>query len=277
MIPKIPAILALLAVSALAQMSPSQRRVDFEQLAGFVAKSYAPYEWKRDAFGFDAFEIEDWISRVENAKSDLEFFEICAEYVASLRDLHSGFYLPSDFLAAIPIGVDLYDGKALIDSISRGDLPASMYPFEIGDEIVSVDGEPALAWVSRISRQQSFANERATQRWALDQLFYRDQAVLPRASEIGDKAVVVVKRKSTGALETYEIPWEKSGTPYVVVGPVPSPKTRLAVESVEHPSRSSGPSRGSEPGGRRAPNALGDSAACLPYSHCHRPSSHGSA
>lgn len=232
---RILAIAALLAATAFAQMSPSQRRVDFEQLAGFAAKSYAPYEWKRDAFGFDALEIASWIGRVESAKSDLEFFEICAEYVASLRDLHSGFYLPSDFLATIPIGADLYDGKALIDSITRGDLPASKYPFEIGDEIISVDGEPALAWVSRISRQQSFANERATRRWALDQLFYRDQVVLPRASEIGDKAVVVVKRRSTGALETYEIPWDKSGTPYVVVGPVPSPKTRLAVESAEPP------------------------------------------
>jgi hypothetical protein len=250
---RILAIAALLAASAFAQMSPSQRRVDFEQLAGFVAKAYAPYEWKRDVFGFDALEIASWISRVESAKSDLEFFEICAEYVASLRDLHSGFYLPSDFLATIPIGADLYDGKALIDSITRGRLPAAIYPFEIGDEIVSVDGEPALAWVSRISRQQSFANERATRRWALDQLFYREQAVLPRASEIGDKAVVVIKRRSTDALETYEIPWEKSGTPYVVVGPVPSPKTQLAMESVEPPAAFQ---RGVERlGARRTPHA----------------------
>lgn len=227
--------LTLLAGLAFAQMSPSQRRVDFEQLAGFVAKAYAPYEWKRDAFGFDALKIAGWVERVEKAKSDLEFFEICAEYVASLRDLHSGFYLPSDYLATIGLGVDLYDERALIDSIDRSDLPSFRYRFEIGDEVISVDGESAASWIDRISRQQSFANGRATRRWALDQWFYRDQVVMPRAPEIGDKAVVVVKRRSTGELETYEIPWYKTGTPYVVVGPVPSPETRLTAESAESP------------------------------------------
>ncbi|HNY39408.1 MAG TPA: S41 family peptidase [Bryobacteraceae bacterium] len=236
MIQRVLTVTALLAGSVFAQMSSSQRRVDFEQLAGFVAKDYAPYEWKRDAFGFDALKIEGWIDRVESAKSDLEFFEICAEYVASLRDLHSGFYLPSDFLATIGLGVDLYDGKALIDSIDRSELSAFRYRFEIGDELISVDGESAADWIARISRQQSFANERATRRWALDQWFYRDQVVIPRAPEIGDKATVVVKRRSTGALETYEIPWYKTGTPYVVVGPVPSPSTRLAAESVSAPA-----------------------------------------
>lgn len=227
------AILCLTALSAMAQMSPSQRRVDFEQLAGFVAKAYAPYEWKRDALKFDAMDIAPWIARVEAAKSDLEFFEICAEYVASLRDLHSGFYLPSDYLASIPLGADLYDGRPLIDSITRSALPVSKYPFEIGDELVSVDGETALDWVTRIARQQSFANERATRRWALDQIFFREQAVLPRAPETADKATIVVRRRATSALETYEIPWDKSGTPYVVVGPVSTPKTRLAVDSVD--------------------------------------------
>lgn len=230
--------LALLVSPALAQMSSSQRRVDFEQLAGFVAKAYAPYEWKRDAFGFDALKIAAWIDRVENAKSDLEFFEICAEYVASLRDLHSGFYLPSDYLATIGLGVDLYGEKVLIDSIDRSDLPSLRYRFEIGDEVVSVDGESAADWIARISRQQSFANERATRRWAVDQWFYRDQAVMPRAPEIGEKAVVVVKRRSTGELETYEIPWYKTGTPYSVVGPVPSPETRVRAESGEFPDSS---------------------------------------
>ncbi|MBA3975616.1 MAG: hypothetical protein C0504_15525, partial [Candidatus Solibacter sp.] len=222
------AVFCLTALSALAQMSPAQRRVDFEQLAGFVAKSYAPYEWKRDALKFDALDIAPWITRVEAANSDLEFFEICAEYVASLRDLHSGFYLPSDYLASIPLGVDLYGGRPLIDSITRSALPLSKYPFEIGDELVSIDGEPALDWVARIARQQSFANERATRRWAIDQIFYREQAVLPRAPETGDKATIVVRRRAASALETYEIPWTKTGTPYTVVGPTLTPKNRLA-------------------------------------------------
>lgn len=217
-------ILALFffVLAASAQTSPGQRRVDFEQLAGSVAKAYAPYQWKLDAFQFDALQIKPWLERVATAKDDLEFYEICMEYIASLRDLHSGYFLPSDFAAELPFLVDFYDGVALVESINRGWLPTSRYPFQIGDELVSVDGETAQDWTTRVARLQSFANPSATRRWALDQITFRVQQVIPRAHEIGDLATVVVRRAS-GALETYTMPWLKSGTPLTQIGPVPTP------------------------------------------------------
>ena len=216
--------LLICAPGALAQMSPAQRTQDFEQLAGFVSRAYAPYQWKIDAFGYDAFHLAPWLSRVADARSDLEYFELCAEYIASLRDLHSGFSLPSDFVASIPIGVDLYDGRPLIDSIDRTRIPVTLYPFQIGDELISVDSEPVSHWIFRVSRLQSFANPRATSRWALDQIFYRTQAAIPRAPQINDFARIVIRRKITGDEETYEIPWTVTGTPYTVTGPVPTPQ-----------------------------------------------------
>ena len=216
-------ILLFCAGPSPAQMSQEQRRQDFQQLAGFVSRAYAPYQWKIDAFGFDALKIAPWLSRIDDARSDLEFFEICAEYVASLRDLHSGFSLPSDFFASIPIGVDLYDGRPLIDSIDRARIPEALYPFQIGDELVSVDDEPVGHWIARVSRLQSFANRRATERWALDQIFNRAQSAIPRAPQINDSARIVVRRGTGGNMETYEIPWTVTGTPYTVTGPVPTP------------------------------------------------------
>jgi hypothetical protein len=218
------AVLLLSSLGSLpAQLAPEQRRVEFEVLASFVAKAYAPYEWKRDALGFDAFAISQWLDRVERVESDLEFYEICAEYVASLQDLHSGFYIPSDFVAFAPLGADIYDGKVLIDDISRADLPAGLYPFEVGDELLTVDGLPAMEWVEKTAKIQSFANSRATLRWAADQIFFRAQSVIPRAHEIGDTVVIQVSRRATGEVESYEIPWTRIGTPLLQVGPVPTP------------------------------------------------------
>jgi len=109
-------LFAVLAPSpAAAQISPDQRRVDFEQLAASVAKTYAPYAWKIQAFGFDALQLKPWLDRAASARDDLAYYELCMEYVASLRDLHSGYFLRSDFTAEIPIYVDLYDGKALVE------------------------------------------------------------------------------------------------------------------------------------------------------------------
>lgn len=218
-------ILSLFCAAASAQLTPDQRRADFEQLAAFVNRAYAPLDWKRARFGFDALDLRPWLARAAAAKDDLAYYEICAEYVASLRDLHSGFSVPSDFVAVAPVFADYYDGKPLIEFISRSALPQSRFPFEVGDELISVDGERVEDWVNRVSRLQSFADERATRRWALDQIFFRVQEALPRAHEIGASTRIAVRRRATGAIEFYDIPWEKSGTPFPGTGPLPPVRT----------------------------------------------------
>ncbi len=211
-------------------MTPAQRRTDFEQLTAFVNRAYAPYEWKLSLFGFDALNAAPWLERVAQAKDDLDYYEICAEYVASLRDLHSGFYVPSDFTAAAPLYVDYYDGKPLIEYIVRSLLPQSRYPFEVGDELISVDGQAVEDWVARVSKLQSFADPRATRRWALEQIFYRTQQSIPRAHQIGGSAYIVLKRRATGAIESYDIPWQKVGTPFPGTGPLPPVRTATSAQ-----------------------------------------------
>src|SRR5262245_10069058 len=88
-----------------AQLTPEQRARDLQNLAALYAKRYAPYIWKQQAFGFDLFDVKPWLERVRTAKDDLEFFEIEAEYVASLQDTHSGFSVPSNFVANLGIAV----------------------------------------------------------------------------------------------------------------------------------------------------------------------------
>src|SRR6185436_4524172 len=91
-----------LSVGALsAQLLPEQRVFDFQNLSALYAKRYSPYDWKRQAFGFDLFDIKPWLDRVRAAKDDLEFFEIEAEYVGKLQDTHTGFQITSSFAARL--------------------------------------------------------------------------------------------------------------------------------------------------------------------------------
>lgn len=227
------ALLAALAwmLPAAAQMTPAQRRADFEQIAAAVAKQYAPYAWKIQAFGHDALRLKPWLDRLERVRDDLEYYELCMEYVASLRDLHSGYFLQSDFTAELPFYVDLYDGKALIEYVDRARLPASQYPIEPGDELVSIDGVTPEEWIRYVSRLQSFSSERATRRWAIEQITFRQQSVLPRAHQIGETAEVVVRRSPSGPERVFRIPWIKSGRPLERIGPVPDPVTGKAGEA----------------------------------------------
>src|SRR5258708_10277272 len=191
-------LFAASAMSCLAQLGADQKLIDFQVLAGLFAKNYGAYEWKRDAVKFDLYNVAPWITRINNSKSDLEFYEICAEYVTGLKAVHVEFFVPSDFQATLGFVVDIYDGKYLIDTIDRTVLDAKAFPFQIGDELISVDGKSAQDLVDYISQFQSFGEVRPTSRYSAVLITNRIQSVIPRAAEIGDKASVVVRLQSGG-------------------------------------------------------------------------------
>ncbi|MEO8128973.1 MAG: S41 family peptidase [Bryobacteraceae bacterium] len=223
--PILSALLILSSASGLfAELSASQKALDFQVLAGVYAKNYALYGWKRDVIGFDLFDLTPWLDRVAKSKGDLAFYEICAEYVASLNDVHSTFLLPSNFRADLGFRVDIYDGKILIDEIDREVLAADDFPAAIGDELVSVDGIPPAEIIKDASRFLAFGNARSTARYSAFSVTVRDQVVFPRAVEVGGTAAVVVRRQD-GTLENYKLPWIKTGRPLFSNGSVPSPKS----------------------------------------------------
>lgn len=223
---KLTSLVALLlcaGTAADAQLSTDQKLMDFQILAANFAKRYAPYEWKRAIFGVDALNIKPFLDRVAASRDDLEFYDICYDYVAQFHDAHVGLFMSSNFEASLGFTTDVYDDKVVIDSISRSVLPAREYPFEVGDELVSLDGKSAGELLQAFSKYAEASNARATRRFAAGMIPRRGQAFMPSAGKLGEKAVLVVRRRN-GALETYEIPWQKWGVPLTSEGPVPSPK-----------------------------------------------------
>ena len=207
-----------------AELSAGQKTLDFQILAGVYAKNYALYGWKRDVIHFDLFVLQPWLDRIAKSKGDLAFYEICAEYVASLNDVHSSFLVPSNFRADLGFRVDIYDGKVLIDQIGRDVLSVVDFPFDIGDELISVDGASPEGIIANASRFLAFGNTRSTRRYSAFSVTVRDQMVYPRAVEVGENAAIVVRRQD-GTLENYTVPWVKTGRPLLSNGPVPTPKS----------------------------------------------------
>ncbi len=223
------------AASCVAQLTVEQKLADFNDLVATYDKNYGPYEWKKEAFGFDLLRTGPWLERVKATRTDLEFYEIMSKYVASLNDAHDTYSLPSSFFARLGFTVDIYDGKVLVDGITRGLLPLTTYPFQIGDELVSVDGRPVEEWITEFSQFRSAANPRSTRRFAAGYITSRSQSVIPSTGLLGDSASVVIRRDG-GNMESYTIPWTKTGLPLTTVGPVPTPNARLKDLSVAVPA-----------------------------------------
>ena len=192
----------LSAQFARAQMTPAQKLSDFQQLAGLFSKRYAFTEWKKDAIHFDSLNLAPWISRINAGKDDLNFFEICMEYVAANQDGHTTFELPTSFAAVLGFTVDVYDGKLLIDNFDRKTLSASDFPVQVGDELVSIDGKAAADILTDYLRFVNDGNPRSAKRTAALLVTFRAQSFIPRAHEVGTTATVIVRRQS-GAMETY--------------------------------------------------------------------------
>src|SRR5689334_12099745 len=112
-------LLLLVAASAFGQLTEDQKIADFQNVAAIYNKNYGPYEWKRDAMGFDLLNTAPWLDKIRATKNDLDFYEVMNSYVASLNDAHDFYGIPSNFSARLNFGVDIYDGKLLVDSITR--------------------------------------------------------------------------------------------------------------------------------------------------------------
>ncbi|HLK21035.1 MAG TPA: S41 family peptidase, partial [Bryobacteraceae bacterium] len=213
-----------LAPMGFAQLTQDQKVSDFMQLVGLYAKNYGPYQEKRDVFNFDLYKIDPWLAQVQQSQSDLDFYDICTRYVASLQDSHDEFTIWSDFDAWLHFDGDIYDGKFLIDYIDYGYLPADAYRFTIGDELVSVDGVAIGDLLSQLSPYavNGSSNPVSRARIAAAMATERYQGWYPHATNIGANATIVVKQQD-GKTATYTIPWDVLGTAVASEGPVQSP------------------------------------------------------
>src|ERR1044071_2597523 len=151
--------------SAQEALTKDQRDFDLASLANVYATSYAPYEWKRDVIGFDLYRLTPWLQRVHHA-DDLDFQDALIEYVASLNDAHSTVSFPSNFSASLGFSLDIYGGKVLVDSVNRLLLPAAQFPFDVGDELVALDGQPVQTLIASFRKYGTGANPRTTDRFA---------------------------------------------------------------------------------------------------------------
>lgn len=203
-------------------MSVQQREFDFQVLASLYAKRYGPANWKMQALKVNIFEIKPWLDRVRAAKSDLEFFEIATQYVASFQDGHSSYRMPSNFFADSGIFVDLYEGKVLLETWDTIKYPRAEYPFSGGDELLSLDGKPVSEWIEEFLKYRGFGNPRGARRLAVDTLTFRQQSVYPRSVETPETSQAEFLT-AAGERKTYTLKWTRTGVPLSQVGPVPSP------------------------------------------------------
>lgn len=206
-------LFAAFTSSNFAQLSPYQKNLDFQELVALFDKDYSFLEWKNQALGFNGLNLAPWLAQVNAGTDDLSYFDAAALYASSFQDSHTVYLTPSSYYALLGFTVDIYAGKVLIDSIDRTVLKAARYPFQVGDELVSVDGKPVADWIAMFTPFVNDASPISRKRTAAGMIVERDQQVYPHAADVGSTATVVINRQN-GATATYTIPWQVNGIAY---------------------------------------------------------------
>ncbi|MCE3010332.1 MAG: protease-like activity factor CPAF [Proteobacteria bacterium] len=133
-----------LAHSAVAQVSPELKAKLTDELkfiASIYQNHYAPKGWKETHLGWDlSAELKKAQAKVQSAQSVKDYRSAVVDLLNSTQDYHVGYSFQSTERATLPFQVKTVEGKALLVFIDRTKLSETAFPFQLGDELISMNG-----------------------------------------------------------------------------------------------------------------------------------------
>lgn len=227
--------------------------------------TYAPSEWKQQ---FDSWDVEaEYQKAVDqiNANPNMSVKEarkILMEFVYSMRDYHVSIRFDSTEEAKLPFAVRGAEGRFFIVEIDRTKLGYNVFPFNVGDEVISFNDKPVAEVVNSLKIYEKNVDE-------TDQALAELALTRRRASRGFDvpRGTVNIGIKKAGKVVTRQLIWnytpEKIGY-YDPKGPNPLAKNHFG-EDIKKENLLSLPMMMSfEDDKNLGPNGLGDKVGFMP-------------
>lgn len=193
-------------------LTNQEKESDFVQLNQLIETNYGPYLYKQQRLGLKYSELrEKYKQEVLSTKTNAEFYYALTRYVSEFHDGHFAATLPTDYKAEIPIMTDLIDGKVLITDINRVKLSEKLFPFSVGDEILSLNGVSIELVLNDLSQYLGSGFQLTEKRTAAQVVFIRPARRLPVPQ--GD-VEVEIRRGTSSVIEKVVLKWTVTGTPF---------------------------------------------------------------
>ncbi len=193
-------------------MNKQESMNDFQELVSLFRNFYGPLEYKERTFNFK-FEdhVKNYTEKVSAAKSDTELFGYYAEFVSKFQDGHVGIRFPLNdtgfYTYEIPLIVSPVAGKVLLTQIEK-ELPSDAR-YEIGDEIIAIDGQPTMSYLPTILKYNVIATPESNEHWIF-RIFKRDFYMVDLVPQ--NPTSLVRFKKPTGEEWTEEFIWRTKQT-----------------------------------------------------------------
>lgn len=123
-------------------LTVQQKLSDLNELVGHIESGYGPLHYKQQKMGLDVEKLKSkYMALAMNTKTNAEFYYLMIRFVAEFNDSHFRASLPTTLETYLGFTTDLVQGKVVIDEVDRTVLPQEKFPFNKGDEIVSMGGK----------------------------------------------------------------------------------------------------------------------------------------
>lgn len=181
-----------------------------DYMASVYSTTYAPAAWKKqyDGWSLDT-EYQLAVDKINN-NPDLSVKEarrILMDFVYSMRDYHVSVGFISTEKATLPFTVRSAEGRYFIVYIDRSKLGTDVFPFSIGDEVVSFDGKPIAEVIESLKVSEKNVEE-------TDQALAELYLTLRRASRGYDvprgPVNVGVKKRGSSKVTERQLIWDYS-------------------------------------------------------------------
>jgi hypothetical protein len=155
------AVLVLLTIPAPAQADPSaDLSADvvnvLYSMKSVYSSEYAPAAWKKQYAGYDLnTEFGNAIKAVQaNPKlTTNDARTIFKNFIYAMKDYHTSISFVSTETATLPLSIRGAGNRYFIVSINRTILTTAAFTFSVGDELVSVAGQPIATAVSNLEAE----------------------------------------------------------------------------------------------------------------------------
>lgn len=182
---------------------------DLEFVKNVFEVKYAPKDWKESHLNWDLdLEIDTAKSKILSLQnpSTKDFQIILKHFFNSSKDYHASVKFYSTESAQLPFIVKRAEKKYFITYIDRLKLPMNVFPFQVGDEIITFDNQPIDDVIQKIKLQEFGSNTPETDQ-ALSEL-----KLTYRQGESGDIVpkgpVSLTIKNKVGKLASCKMNWE---------------------------------------------------------------------
>jgi Periplasmic protease len=194
--------------AALRPLDQEERTQDFDALVIAIREYYGPLQYKENRFGYTLDQlVQEYRPLALAAKSDAEATGVIKMFLSRLQDGHVSMAGQLDSVQnySVPVLLTPVQDRALVAMVMDPGFSEDT-GIEVGDEVLEVDGQPTMSYLSIIKKYEAMGNALSDKYWIM-KLLNRPSYITELTPKKSSVALKIAKQD--GSVVEKTVVWKK--------------------------------------------------------------------